>query len=120
MPPSIHIKRVYAEPSEDDGCRVLVDRLWPRGVSKDEGLFEAWLKDLAPSNELRKLFHAEELTFARFKTAYKKELASLESEQLDDVLDRLGRGKTVTLLYASKSEDQNHALVLAEFLKSKL
>ena len=116
---ALRIKRVYEDAAKADGYRVLVDRLWPRGLSKDTLVMDVWAKDLAPSNDLRKATHSGEMSFARFATAYKKELGRLESEQLDDVLKRLGAGKTVTLLYAAKDETQNHALVLAEWLKSQ-
>jgi len=117
---AVRVRRVYAESERADGYRVLVDRLWPRGVSKGSGAFDAWLKDLAPSSVLRKRFHGEELTFARFGAAYRKELGALDSEQLDDVLERLRAGEAVTLLYAAKDEERNHAHVLREWLESRV
>lgn len=115
----ITLTRIY-NPDQATGFRILIDRLWPRGVSKDSAAMDAWFKDLAPSNELRKAYHAGEVTFAAFGKAYTAELKNIESEQLDEVLQRLRGGEEVTLLYAAKDEEQNHAMVLRAFLEQQL
>jgi uncharacterized protein YeaO (DUF488 family) len=110
----IRCKRVYEAPDKDDGYRVLVDRLWPRGMKKSDLRYDEWPKTLAPSNELRKAFHGEKIDFAAFSESYRQELA----QNLDAArtLARHGDNGTLTLLYGAKNTDQNHALVLAEFL----
>ena len=111
----IQCKRVYEQASPDDGYRILVDRLWPRGLKKTELAYDEWCKALTPSNELRKAFHSDSIDFAAFSQAYREELA-----QQDDVgvrLATLARRQTVTLLFAAKNTEQNHALVLADWLR---
>ncbi|SFT59254.1 Uncharacterized conserved protein YeaO, DUF488 family [Kosakonia arachidis] len=112
----IHCKRVYDAASEDDGYRVLVDRLWPRGVKKADLHFDEWNKTLAPSTGLRKAFHGEVLDFASFSEAYRQELDAQKTAGVQ--LAQRGKKDTVTLLYAAKNEAQNHAIVLAEWLRS--
>lgn len=110
------IKRIYEKPSEDDGCRILVDRLWPRGVSREEARLDEWLKDIAPSTELRKWFDHDPDKFDEFSDRYKGELARKEA-----AIDRLltaAEEQRVTLLYAARDEAHNHAIVLKEFLES--
>lgn len=111
----IRCKRVYEAPAEDDGYRVLVDRLWPRGAKKSDLRYDEWPKALAPSNELRKAFHGETIDFAAFTESYRQEL----TQNLDTAraLARHGDNGTLTLLYGAKNTDQNHALVLADFLR---
>ena len=114
---SINIKRVFDDKSEDDGYRVFIDRLWPRGVKKEDAHFDEWLKDLAPSTELRKWFDHDPDRFDEFRKRYKKEL----QEHKDD-LDKLRkRAKTekITLLYAAKDEDMNNAVVVKEILEGE-
>lgn len=113
---TIQCKRVYETASADDGYRVLVDRLWPRGVKKAELAFDEWCKDLTPSAALRKEFHAEMIDFAAFREAYLQELAEHKDQGL--TLAARQKQQTVTLLYAAKNEQQNHARVLAEWLRS--
>lgn len=108
----IRIKRVYEEPSEEDGRRVLIDRLWPRGVSKDR--IDHWAKELAPSTELRQEFHAHDFDFDDFRDRYLIELADREGE-MEDLLG--STDGTVTLLFGLKNEKQNNATVLAEALR---
>ena len=109
----IKIKRVYAPAEKSDGLRILVDRLWPRGVKKDAvGL---WLKDIAPSDALRKWFHHEEPKWADFEKKYLKEL-SANTEAVAE-LRKAVKGKTATLLYGAKDTEHNQAVVIAEFLK---
>ena len=111
----IQCKRVYDAASGQDGYRVLVDRLWPRGVKKTELNYDEWCKDLAPSSELRKAFHGDVLDFAAFREAYLAELA--DKHETGKQLCEKGKD-ALTLLYAAKDTRQNHALVLAEWLES--
>ncbi|MGP1272187.1 MAG: DUF488 domain-containing protein [Phycisphaerales bacterium] len=112
----ITIKRIYDDPAPSDGFRVLVDRLWPRGVAKDSAQIDEWAKDAAPSNELRKAYHADEISFAEFAKRYRKELAAGGAQPL---IDRVSAGETVTLLYAVRNTEQNHAMVLCDFLSAR-
>ena len=109
------IKRIYDEPADDDGCRVLVDRLWPRGVSKERAGLELWLKEIAPSPPLRQEFAHMQERFADFRAQYEDELE--DNPAVDQLLDLAERHKTVTLLYAAKDPEVNHARVLLEFLQ---
>lgn len=115
-PEMIQCKRVYDAPSGQDGYRVLVDRLWPRGVKKTDLNYDEWCKDLAPSSELRKAFHADVLDFAAFREAYLAELADKRETGLP--LKAKSKSGVLTLLYAAKDTRQNHALVLAQWLES--
>ncbi|SNB46936.1 DUF488 domain-containing protein [Geobacter sp. DSM 9736] len=110
----IEIKRIYDPPSPSDGLRILVDRLWPRGVRKDEALVDEWLKELAPSDELRKWFGHDPAKWEEFRGRYRRELAAHR-----EILDRLKRDaerEKVTLLFAAKDAEHNNAVVLKEFL----
>ena len=109
------IKRVYEKPAEDDGMRVLVDRLWPRGLKKEEVQIDHWMKDAAPSDSLRKWFAHKEELWPEFKRRYREELKDKKDilKQLQD----LGKSKKVTFLYAAKDEERNNARVLLEVLK---
>jgi uncharacterized protein YeaO (DUF488 family) len=108
-------KRIYDAASDDDGCRVLVDRLWPRGVSKDRAGLDLWLKEIAPSPPLRTEFGHMQERFAEFRTAYR---AELEQNPAVDTLRELARKHPrVTLLYAARDPEVNHAKVLLEFLE---
>ena len=111
----IQCKRVYEQASPDDGYRVLVDRLWPRGLKKTDLAYDEWCKALTPSNELRKAFHSDTIDFAAFSQAYREELAQQAGEGVR--LATLARRQTVTLLFAAKNTEQNHALVLADWLR---
>lgn len=112
----IRIKRVYEPAAPDDGCRVLVDKLWPRGVRKDALRYDLWAKDIAPSAELRRWYHADpEARWAEFRRRYLHELRT--SQAVRDFLRDTADARTVTLLYASKNAAENHALVLQEFLQ---
>lgn len=113
--PPFKIKRIYHEPSEEDGYRVLVDRLWPRGVSKKEAELDEWLKDIAPTPELRKFFDHDPTKFEEFKKRYKKQLSD-KTEPVNHLLEIVQK-QPVTLLYAAKDESCNHAIVLKEFLE---
>lgn len=113
----VAVKRVYEKPTRRDGKRVLVDRLWPRGLTKEAAALHQWLRDLAPSDELRIWFHAHPSAWAAFRKQYLKELADPQATQaLATLYELAGKGK-VTLLFASKNEDHNNAIVLKELLE---
>jgi len=114
---SVAIKRVYEPASRSDGARVLVDRLWPRGLSKDRAGVDEWLRDLAPSNELRRWFHARPDHWEMFRKKYLKELSQPEAQEALRALYQLAHKRNrLTLLFASKNETHNNALVLKELL----
>jgi len=117
---TIAIKRVYQTASRTDGERLLVDRLWPRGLSKDRAAIDEWLRDLAPSDDLRRWFHARPAQWQNFRKKYLKELSQPQAE---DALRRLyqlaDQRKRLTLLFASKNETHNNAVVLKELLEGK-
>ncbi len=113
----VALKRVYETPSRTDGARILVDRLWPRGLTKAAAAVDQWLRDLAPSEELRRWYHAQPSHWASFRKKYLKELSHPEAESALRELYRLThKRKRVTLLFASKNEDRNNAVVLKELL----
>jgi uncharacterized protein YeaO (DUF488 family) len=117
MKRSVAVKRVYEEPSRGDGTRVLVDRLWPRGLTKDRAAVDAWLRDVAPSNELRKWFHQNREQWSLFRKRYLKELAEPSATAPLEELYRLaGEPKQLTLLFSSKDETRNNAVVLRDLL----
>jgi uncharacterized protein YeaO (DUF488 family) len=116
----IVVKRVYEAASPGDGERVLVDRLWPRGLKKEDAAVKFWLRDLAPSNELRQWFHANLDAWPLFRKRYLKELASPKAATALEKLYDLAEGKrTVTLLYASRNVELNNATVLKELLDGR-
>lgn len=114
----VTIKRVYEPPSRADGGRVLVDRLWPRGLTKARAALDEWLRELSPSDELRRWYHARPQQWQMFRRKYLRELARPEAE---DALRRLyllaHKRKRLTLLFASKNETHNNAVVLKELLE---
>jgi uncharacterized protein YeaO (DUF488 family) len=116
-PLGIEIKRIYAEPSSEDGTRILVDRLWPRGVSKEKARLDLWLKDIAPSTELRKWFSHDPSKWTEFQARYRRELQS-KDEMLLDLKKWAAKGR-LTLLYGAKDNMHNEAVVLQELLQSK-
>jgi uncharacterized protein YeaO (DUF488 family) len=111
----IKIKRVYEEANKEDGKRILVDRLWPRGLPKAKAKVDAWLKDVSPSTELRKWFGHEPSRWEEFKRRYRTELEK-NNKQLAD-LKQLTKTTAVTLVYSAKDEQHNGAVVLKEFLE---
>jgi uncharacterized protein YeaO (DUF488 family) len=115
--PIIKVKRVYDEPSSDDGVRVLVDRLWPRGLSKESARIDLWLKDVAPSDELRKWFNHDASKWEEFKRRYFKELEN--NKAVNELINLLRDRRTITLLYSAKSP-YNNATALKEYLELKL
>lgn len=117
----IHIKRVYEAAEESDGVRVLCDRLWPRGVRKDALQYDIWAKEITPSAEIRGLWHRGEMPYEGFSEAYIEELNASESAKAFAEKCRAWlEGKNVTLLYAAKNEQENHALVLQAWLRRKV
>ena len=114
----IQTKRVYEKPAREDGFRILVDRLWPRGLTKEKAHVDLWRKEIAPSDQLRKWFHHEEMIWSEFVKRYKAELA--KKKELLSELKKLEREHgTVTLLFGSKDEKQNQAVILANIVKGK-
>lgn len=112
----VTVKRVYEKPSRADGQRVLVDRLWPRGLSKDEAVIDHWLMDLAPSDALRKWYHASD-NWVVFKKRYFKELSSpAASAALEALYALLHQHAQVTLLYSSRNVERNNAVALKELI----
>ena len=107
----IHVKRIYDDPADEDGYRVLIDRLWPRGVRKEDAHFDAWVKDLAPSSELRQWFAHDPARFRDFGVRYRRELAD-HRRDLDELLAAAGPAGSLTLLYAAADPVHNHAVVL--------
>ena len=110
----VRVKRVYAAREDGDGTRVLVDRLWPRGLSREKAEADLWLKDLAPSHELRRWFGHDPKRWREFRRRYTAELRS-RREEVQDLRRRARRG-TVTLLYSARDEEHNQAVALAEHL----
>lgn len=107
----LRIKRVYEDASTDDGMRVLVDRIWPRGVSKERAHVARWEKELGPSTELRKWFGHEPARFDEFARRYRDELAA--NQPLLDELSSIAEKETLTLVYSARDEEHNQAVVLA-------
>jgi uncharacterized protein YeaO (DUF488 family) len=108
--PSVRIKRIYDEPDPADGFRVLVDRLWPRGIKKEQAALDAWVRELAPSTQLRKWFHRDPKRWSEFRARYREELRDQATEL--DALRQHAKKQPVTLLYAAKDRQINHAVVL--------
>lgn len=111
----IRTKRIYEDNAKADGYRVLVDRLWPRGMRKEDAGVDLWLKSAAPSTELRKWFDHDPAKWVEFRKRYQAELDDRD-EPLAPIREKLDAGHTVTLLYASRDQEHNHALVLADIL----
>jgi uncharacterized protein YeaO (DUF488 family) len=116
----VAVKRVYEPPSVRDGERILVDRLWPRGLTKTRAALDEWLRELAPSDELRRWYHARPNEWQSFRQLYLKELARSDAQEALRQLYLLSRKrKRLTLLFASKNETQNNAVVLKELLEGR-
>lgn len=113
----ILIKRVYEEYSPTDGKRILIDRLWPRGISKEEAKLDLWLKEIAPSTELRQWFGHDPAKWGEFKKRYISEIKS--NTQALSRLEELVKKGNVTLVYGAKDEEHNDAVVLKEYLEHK-
>ena len=118
-PHQLRIKRVYKPPDDRDGVRVLVDRLWPRGLSREKARIDLWLKEIAPSDALRRRFHDDPGGWEDFKTAYYAELERAPAQSaVRDLLERLTR-EPVTLLFAARDETRNNAGALKEWIDSQ-
>ena len=115
---SVVLKRAYDKPSAADGARILVDRLWPRGITQEDARIDQWLKDIAPSNELRKWFHARPSMWQAFRKRYLEELREpAASSSLEQLYEVVASRKKVTLVFASKNAEYNNAVVLKELLE---
>ncbi|WP_306534272.1 DUF488 domain-containing protein [Geobacter sp.] len=110
----VRIRRIYDEPAAEDGKRILVDRLWPRGIAKEKARIDEWLKEIAPSDELRKWFGHDPARWDEFRERYRRELEA-KAEFLDQLRGLTKKG-TVTLLFAAKDEEHNNAVALKEIL----
>lgn len=113
----IKIKRIYEQAEPSDGCRILVDRLWPRGVKKEDARVDLWLKDTAPSHELRRWFDHKPEKWEEFQKRYAKELEDKE-ESLQTIIDK-AKNQTITLLYSAQDEQHNNALALLELMRAR-
>jgi uncharacterized protein YeaO (DUF488 family) len=113
----IQVKRVYEKPSRTDGFRILVDRLWPRGLTKERAAVDLWLKDVAPSTELRQWFGHDPAKWKQFQTRYRKELR--EKKDALKLLKEQSKAQTVTLVYGARDEEHNEALVLKQLLAGR-
>ncbi|MCL5746798.1 MAG: DUF488 family protein [Patescibacteria group bacterium] len=109
----ITLKRIYEKPEKEDGTRILVDRLWPRGISKEEAKIDLWLKDIGPSNNLRKWFNHEDFKWEEFKQKYFEELK--DKKELVEQIKK--QGKTVTFLFGAKNIKHNNAVALKEYFE---
>jgi len=110
----VRIKRIYEEPAEEDGCRVLVDRLWPRGVSKERAQLAVWLKDVAPTTGLRRWFNHEEPKWHEFRARYTAELE--QNDAVSKLRELVDSHDVVTLVYGARSETENQAVVLRDYV----
>lgn len=114
----IWLKRAYEEPDKNDGFRVLVDRIWPRGISKEELKLDTWLKEVSPSGDLRKWFGHDSQKWDEFKRRYFAELKE-RKDPVEELRDKIKQGR-VTLVYAAHDEEHNNAVALKEYLETKL
>ncbi len=114
----VDIKRVYEQAADEDGVRILVDRLWPRGVSKERAALSGWLKDVAPSPDLRRWWHHDPDRFEDFARRYRTELD--ENPALEDLLSIVREHDRTTLVYAAKDPAVNHALILRDYIRQAL
>ncbi|WP_390135350.1 DUF488 domain-containing protein [Bifidobacterium apicola] len=114
----VDIKRVYEQAADEDGVRILVDRLWPRGVSKERAALSGWLKDVAPSPDLRRWWHHDPDRFEDFARRYRTELD--DNPALEDLLSIVREHDRTTLVYAAKNPAVNHALILRDYIRQAL
>ena len=112
---NIKLKRVYEKPGKDDGFRILVDRLWPRGLTKEKASVDLWLKEIAPSTELRKWFGHDPAKWKKFRARYESEIR--HNKEVFTVLEQKAREGSITLLYGARDQEHNEALVLKQFLE---
>jgi uncharacterized protein YeaO (DUF488 family) len=115
MSRDVRAKRIYDPSDPDDGYRILIDHVWPRGISRERARLDAWARELAPSDALRKWFDHRPPRFAEFRARYRDELVA-QSELVDDLRHRAARGR-VTVLYAARDREHNNAVVLVELLR---
>jgi uncharacterized protein YeaO (DUF488 family) len=116
--PKIVIKRIYDDVADTDGQRVLIDRIWPRGVRKESAAIDHWFKEVAPSKELRTWFDHDPERFEEFAQRYEEELSDDDhAEEIDQLIELVHNNERVTLLYAAKDESNNHAVVLQDYLR---
>jgi uncharacterized protein YeaO (DUF488 family) len=113
----VRIKRVYDPPEPGDGYRVLIDRLWPRGVSRQRARLDEWARELAPSDELRKWFGHDPERFSEFRRRYRRELRA-HADRIDELHERAAQGP-LTIVYAARDEKHNDAVVLAELMRAR-
>ena len=114
----ITIKRAYEPPSRDDGTRILVDRLWPRGLKKEQAQIEKWMRELGPSNELRQFFGHDPQRWQEFRKRYRAELKRAEAKSMLAELRQVARSGNLTLVYSAKDEAHNQAVVIREVLEA--
>lgn len=116
--PKIVIKRIYDDADESDGKRVLVDRIWPRGVSKEQAQLDHWMKDIAPSSQLRTWWDHDADRLEEFAERYEQELSDDDhADAVDELIELIHDNERVTLLFAAKDEDINHAKILQDYLR---
>jgi uncharacterized protein YeaO (DUF488 family) len=115
---TVNLKRVYDEPKKDDGYRVLVDRLWPRGLTKQKAKIDEWARDIAPTNELRKWFHQNDSEWQQFQKRYKAYLRENKG-RIEPIIAR-ARKEKVTLVYASKRQELHNATVLKDYIEKHI
>lgn len=116
---TIKLKRAYDEPANDDGTRILVDRIWPRGLSKERAHIDLWLKDVAPSSELRKWFAHDPARFSEFRQRYQQELATGSGQDALQKLRDLAHQQPVTLIFSAHDTDHNNAVILRDLVQQK-
>ncbi len=114
----IRLKRAYDDAANSDGPRLLVDRIWPRGVSKEDANITHWLKELAPSTELRKWFDHDPEKWAEFQKRYLKELKSIDNEDLKELKQCVSEHKRITLVFAAKDTEHNNAMALKTYINN--
>lgn len=116
----IQTKRIYESPAKNDGYRVLIDRLWPRGISKEKARINEWMREIAPSNELRRWYRHDPAKWKEFQKRYLREMKEGKHVELFHQLKKLARGQQIlTLVFSSREEKLNNATVLKELLESK-
>jgi uncharacterized protein YeaO (DUF488 family) len=115
----IKIKRIYEKFSPKDGLRILVDRLWPRGIKKEEAKIDLWFKEIAPSDKLRKWFKHDVSKWEEFKKRYKEEIEQ-NKESLEKLIEIIKKKRVVTLVFSAKDKEHNNAVILREVLKRHL
>jgi len=116
----IKVKRAYEDVEKKDGYRVLVDRLWPRGIKKEDLLYDEWAKELAPSSELRKFFSHDKEKWKEFSSRFKKELRKKEAKDKIIELAKKAKKRNVTLIFSAKDEDYNNAILLKEVIEKTM